>query len=1261
MPAALFRLPQWTWWLPLPLLHLATWVSVATQSSSGVAVWYLPFALGLVFSLWWGARVLPVIYLNALFSVPLWGLDWYWAPLYAVPGTLSVAAGYWTLRWAGCHADLRDFPELLRFMFYGVLLPVSLLIYGDQAAMVLSGGAAPQNWGTAALSVWPGACLATLAVSLPLLTYLTPLFSRRGWVREPVDALPDSLHRLPPWPLLLALALLLPLLLTVVPLILTLPPIGLMMLGLALAWGFPGALCGAGLTALTLLVLPVLRHLGEDTHLFDSQWGLELSFSILLLTMSALLVGRSLSDLRLALGRRNEMQTELALSNLALQASPLGVTIADARQPDQPLIYCNPAFEQMSGYSREEALGNNWRFLLHHDRNQSELPRLQDALDRGEQCHLVLRNYRKDGSLFWNEITVAPMHDAQGISHFVALQHDVSNREMLAEELETRRDELLRQTHLLNQTEAIADIGSWVLEVTTLKMAWSEGSFRIYELDPGVGAPTLGQMLSFFDPASRALLEDTLEQCLRTAEPFDVELRMQGARGAPRWVRIKGLAEHDGDQVIRIYGAMLDLTSQKRAERLQHERDKHLHLFFEAPLIGMALCTPDQRWEEVNYKLCSILGRSRDQLRGVDWMSMTVVSDRAAEEALLEEVRKGERDGYELDKRFMKGSGGTVHTRVNVRGVRDLDGKLYALLALVEDISARREAEARYRTLVEHAPEAILVFDPQHGIVEANENAARLFGMSRQKLHGHIPTSFSPPLQADGQSSRELGNAYTRAALKGETPTFDWLMRDVNGRVRPCEVRLVRLPGEGRPLIRLSITDISERQRYQREIERLAYSDELTGLPNRRLLLDRLQHAMAREQRDSRYGALLFIDLDHFKTVNDSLGHPVGDALLREVTARLAGCLRNEDTLARLGGDEFVVLLEALSDTPEHAAKLAAEVGEKLLQSLHGSYSIGEHDLVVSASIGIALHPFAAQVASDVLKQADTAMYRAKQSGRNALHFFAPEMQAAIDQRLQLQSELRQAIDRGQLSLEFQPQLALADGRVLGAEALMRWRHPTRGEVPPSQFIPLAEETGLILELSDWMLETACTCLANWQADWPWLVLAINVSPRELRKPGFVERISSALQRHGVPPGRLELEITEGSLLEEVEQCISAMQALKTLGVRFAIDDFGTGYSSLAYLKRLPLDRLKIDRSFVDGLAGDASDLALVETILAIGRNLGLECIAEGIESEEQRAMLHQRGCELGQGYLFSRPLDREGFQRWICEREGQQLIAGSV
>ncbi|MGH8355779.1 MAG: putative bifunctional diguanylate cyclase/phosphodiesterase, partial [Pseudomonas sp.] len=394
--------------------------------------------------------------------------------------------------------------------------------------------------------------------------------------------------------------------------------------------------------------------------------------------------------------------------------------------------------------------------------------------------------------------------------------------------------------------------------------------------------------------------------------------------------------------------------------------------------------------------------------------------------------------------------------------------------------------------------------------------------------------------------------------------------------------------------------------------------------------------------------ALLFIDLDHFKTINDSLGHPTGDALLCQVSARLAGCLRDEDTLARLGGDEFVVLLEALADDPEVAAEHAAEVGEKLLQSLLGSYQIDGHELSASASIGIALHPIGLQDAADVLKQADTAMYRAKHGGRNALHFFAADMQTAIDQRLQLQSELRQAVARGQLHLVFQPQLDLLDGRVAGAEVLLRWTHPERGEITPTQFIPLAEETGLIQGLDSWVLEQACAALAGWLTRWPQLVLAVNLSPRELRQADVVARICDCLRRHGLPPTALELEITEGVLLEDVERCIAAMQALKACGIRFAIDDFGTGYSSLSYLKRLPLDRLKIDRSFIHDLEGETSGLMLVETILVIARNLGLECVAEGIENQAQLDCLREHGCALGQGFYLSRPLVEAEFARWL-------------
>ncbi len=1258
MPAVFNHPPKWTWWLPLPLLHLATWCSLSTQFTQGLALWYLPFALGLVFTFWWGPRVLLAVYINAAVSAPLWGVAWQWGPVFGLPEVVAVASGWWLLSRRPFDFALPDLSHLIRYLLLGVLVPVSLLALSKQAALFLCLHVPKNDWAIDSLNMWLADSFSTLVIVTPLLSYLTSYMRRLGWVApyaqasagdQRVELLAEPLRRSPPWWLLVGLMLGLPLLLDVLPVPLELPLLGVVMLSLAMLWGFPGALCGAITSSLVVLALPLLQERPNPGALLSAPLT-ELHLSVLLLMIATLLIGRSLSDLRLALSRSAHMQQQLALANLALEASPLGITIADARQPDFPMIYCNPMFERITGYSSSEALGENCRFLQGTDRNQADLHRVRAALQRGEATQVILRNYRKNGTLFWNEITLSPLRDDQGISHYISLQNDVTSRERLASEVSARREELLRQTHLLSQTEAIADIGGWVLEVPGLDMFWSEGCFRLYELDPTGATPNFDQAISYLDKEGQAIARRTVTDTLSDGRSFDVEVRLITAKGNSRFLRVMGLAEMDEGQVIRIYGAIQDISARKLAEQQLRERDEWLRLFFEAPLIGMAMISPQGMWLEVNSKLCQVLGRGRDYLRNCGWAQITHGDDLLIEQPLFESVALGERDDYELEKRFLREDGSVIYTRLSLRAVRDPQGQLEACLALIEDITARYEAEARYRTLVEHAPEAILLFTEDGGLVDVNENAERLFKLSRHELIGRRPVELSPARQADGRLSVQAGSGYTTAALEGAAPVFEWLHRDSAGRQLPCEVRLVRMPGEQK-LIRASVTDISERQRYQREIERLAYSDELTGLPNRRLLLDRLQHAMTREIRDSSFGALLFIDLDHFKTVNDSLGHPVGDALLREVTTRLAGCLRAEDTLARLGGDEFVVLLESIGDNPEIAGEHAADVGEKLLQSLLGSYHIDGHELSISASIGIALHPVGEQGAADVLKQADTAMYRAKRGGRNALHFFAPAMQAAIDQRLQLQGELRQAIARNQLHLAFQPQLELKTGKVVGAEVLLRWTHPERGEIPPAQFIPLAEETGLILDIGAWVLDEACAALSRWHWRLPELVLAVNLSPHELRQFDVVQRVADCLNRHDLPARVLELEITEGVLLEDVDQCIAAMQALKTLGVRFAIDDFGTGYSSLTYLKRLPLDRLKVDRSFVNDLPDDASGMMLVETILMIARNLGLECVAEGIENSAQFESLRGLDCALGQGFFFSHPLSEEEFLTWLQQR----------
>ncbi len=444
-------------------------------------------------------------------------------------------------------------------------------------------------------------------------------------------------------------------------------------------------------------------------------------------------------------------------------------------------------------------------------------------------------------------------------------------------------------------------------------------------------------------------------------------------------------------------------------------------------------------------------------------------------------------------------------------------------------------------------------------------------------------------------------------------------------------------------------TYLSKRNRVEDEIRDLAFYDLLTGLPNRRLLMDRLQHVLASSARTGRQGALLFIDLDNFKALNDTLGHDKGDTLLKMAAQRLSNCMREGDTVARMGGDEFVVILEDLSSEPLEAAAQTETVGGKILASLAIHYTLATHEYTCTASIGATLFNDHEYGLETLFKQADIAMYQAKKDGRNTLRFFDPKMQSSINARVELETELRKALEKNQFSLFFQIQVDRGN-HPLGAEALIRWIHPQRGVIPPDRFIPLAEETGLIIPIGCWVLEMACAQLKVWQqqektAD---LVLAINVSPIQFRADGFVEQVKEAVLRHGINPLRLKLELTESLLLEDIKDIIATMTELKALGVKFSLDDFGTGYSSLQYLKRLPLNQLKIDKSFVNEIANDENDRAIVRTIIEMAQCLGLEVIAEGVETEEQRKILKDKGCFNYQGYLFGKPLPIMEFEKLL-------------
>ena len=441
--------------------------------------------------------------------------------------------------------------------------------------------------------------------------------------------------------------------------------------------------------------------------------------------------------------------------------------------------------------------------------------------------------------------------------------------------------------------------------------------------------------------------------------------------------------------------------------------------------------------------------------------------------------------------------------------------------------------------------------------------------------------------------------------------------------------------------------DITERKRVESQIEQLAFYDVLTGLPNRRLLVDRLQRATAAVARSGAQGALLFIDLDNFKDLNDTLGHDTGDQLLVQVAQRLQACVREADTVARFGGDEFVVLVEGLSADGPHASAEAALVASHIATTLGKPYALGDTSHHSTPSIGIALFGQQTVSVDELLKHADLAMYQAKAAGRNTQRFFDPDMQAAVSNRAALEADLRRGLQDKELVLYYQP-VVDGKGRLLGAEALVRWKHPRRGLVSPAEFIPLAEQTGLILPLGQWVLQAACEQLVVWSRSslTRQFFLSVNVSVRQFRQPDFVEQVLGSLQSSGANPERLKLELTESLLLADVEDVISRMEYLRRYGVGFSLDDFGTGYSSLSYLKRLPLDQLKIDQSFVRDLQTDPNDAAIVRTILALAHSLDLAVVAEGVETTGQLEFLQRHGCQAFQGYLFGRPMPPEVLER---------------
>ena len=560
-----------------------------------------------------------------------------------------------------------------------------------------------------------------------------------------------------------------------------------------------------------------------------------------------------------------------------------------------------------------------------------------------------------------------------------------------------------------------------------------------------------------------------------------------------------------------------------------------------------------------------------------------------------------------------------------------------------------RVSEARYRAIFRHTPLGVLHFDCEGRVVDCNEMCLDILGTSRQRLLG---------MNLLTQLNDERVTGAIRDALESGTGYFEGTYRTVvSGKQTPLRAFYSALRNEAGEVVGgvAILEDFTERKLAEETIHRQAYFDPLTELPNRRLLIETLASTIRDRRDDGRVGLVMFLDLDRFKIINDTLGHAVGDELLRQVSKRLLLSLDKEAMAARLSGDEFVVLMPALSADREAELRRAEHRAERLLSTLRRAYDLGGQHISVTPSIGYTLFPLGDEDVGDVLRHADTAMYQAKMKGRAQICGYEPSMQTQMSWRLEMEQALRLALVEEQLSIAFQPQLDESE-RVIGGEALMRWHHPRHGWISPEVFIAIAEESDLIVELETWMLDRCCELLSRLPVD-VLPRLSVNISVRHFTQPGFVEGLTWVTGTHGIDPARLVVELTESIMIDGVADAVERMRALKRLGVHLALDDFGTGFSSLAYLKSLPLDELKIDRSFVSNLDADGSDAAIVETILSMAQHLGIDVVAEGVENRAQRDFLLMRGCRLFQGFFFHRPMPLEDFERLLAERVGSDAV----
>ena len=699
---------------------------------------------------------------------------------------------------------------------------------------------------------------------------------------------------------------------------------------------------------------------------------------------------------------------------------------------------------------------------------------------------------------------------------------------------------------------------------------------------------------------------------------------------------------------LQVYHVELEMQNEKLRQaqvELEVSRDRYVDLYDFAP-VGYLTLTNESLIAEVNLTGAALLGIERNKLLLHRFTHFVAEEDSGRWNRFFASVlQHDKRQNCELALKHSNGQ--NFHAHLDCLHIKAGNGGHSVRIAF-NDVSEQKQAEEALRiaAIAFESQEGIMVTDANSVIQRVNNAFTRLTGYSAEEAVGKTPT-----LLSSGRHDKDFYQCMWTTLNEQKYWQGEMWNKRKNGKIYAdwLTITAVTAPDGNITHYVGTFSDITSNPESSAEIHRLAYYDLLTQLPNRRMLLDRLRQALAASSRSKHYGALLFLDLDNFKNLNDTRGHHVGDLLLVEIAHRLNANVREGNTVARLGGDKFVLMLENLSDNIQQAALQAGLIGEKIRDAVAVAYVVQGLELWTTASIGVSMFYGHEASVDELLKYSDFAMYHAKKEGRNNVRFFDPEMQATLVERSSLESDLRHALGRQQLRLYYQIQVD-NERRAIGAEALLRWVHPERGLILPEQFIPLAEKTGLIVPIGLWVLQTACAQLKDWSGNpaTSSLRLALNASALELRQPDFVEQVQQAISATGINPALLKIELTESLLVDNLSDTVAKMNALKTLGISFSMDDFGTAYSSLAYLKQLPLDQLKIDQSFIRDLSDNPSNAALVQAIILMGRTFGLDVIAEGVEVEAQLEFLNLHGCHAYQGYLFSRPLPLEEFEAFI-------------